>query len=85
MTRLRLAITAIFFVNGALFASWASRIPAIADHVGDPELEGVLLAHCKEQLASYKVPRRWFFAQDLPRTEAGKLAKRALREQFARG
>jgi len=34
MTRLRLAITAIFFVNGALFASWASRIPAIADHVG---------------------------------------------------
>ena len=35
MTRLRLAITAIFFVNGALFASWASRIPAIADHVGD--------------------------------------------------
>jgi MFS family permease len=34
MNRLRLAITAVFFVNGALFASWASRIPAIADHVG---------------------------------------------------
>lgn len=27
----RAAITAIFFVNGALFASWASRIPALAD------------------------------------------------------
>lgn len=30
----RLAITAVFFVNGALFASWASRIPALSDHVG---------------------------------------------------
>jgi MFS family permease len=34
MSRLRLAITVVFFANGALFASWASRIPAIADHVG---------------------------------------------------
>jgi len=28
---LRAAITAVFFANGALFASWASRIPALAD------------------------------------------------------
>ena len=31
---LRAAITLVFFVNGALFASWAARIPAISDHVG---------------------------------------------------
>jgi MFS family permease len=30
----RAAITAVFFVNGALFASWASRIPALADRAG---------------------------------------------------
>jgi predicted MFS family arabinose efflux permease len=30
----RAGITAVFFVNGALFASWASRIPAISDRVG---------------------------------------------------
>ena len=30
----RRAITLIFFVNGALFASWASRIPALSDRVG---------------------------------------------------
>jgi MFS family permease len=29
----RRAVTLIFFVNGALFASWVSRIPALADHV----------------------------------------------------
>jgi predicted MFS family arabinose efflux permease len=30
----RVAITAVFFVNGALFASWASRIPTLSDRVG---------------------------------------------------
>ncbi|HWC85678.1 MAG TPA: MFS transporter [Solirubrobacteraceae bacterium] len=30
----RSAITLVFFVNGALFASWASRIPALADRAG---------------------------------------------------
>ncbi|MBX5443306.1 MAG: MFS transporter, partial [Solirubrobacteraceae bacterium] len=30
---LRAAITAVFFANGALFATWAARIPAIADRV----------------------------------------------------
>ncbi len=29
----RLGITTVFFVNGALFASWASRIPALSDRV----------------------------------------------------
>jgi hypothetical protein len=28
------AIRTVFFVNGALFASWASRIPALSDRVG---------------------------------------------------
>lgn len=28
------AIRIVFFVNGALFASWASRIPALSDRVG---------------------------------------------------
>jgi MFS family permease len=27
-------VTAVFFVDGALFASWASRIPALSDRVG---------------------------------------------------
>jgi MFS family permease len=30
----RLAITLVFFADGALFATWASRIPALSDHVG---------------------------------------------------
>jgi MFS family permease len=30
----RAAITTVFFVDGALFASWVSRIPALSDRVG---------------------------------------------------
>jgi len=30
----RAGITAVFFVNGALFATWASRIPALSSRVG---------------------------------------------------
>jgi hypothetical protein len=32
--RPRAAITGVFFVNGALFASWASRIPTLSDRAG---------------------------------------------------
>jgi MFS family permease len=28
------AVTAIFFINGLIYGSWAARIPAVRDHVG---------------------------------------------------
>jgi MFS family permease len=39
------AVAAVFFINGFVFGSWASRIPAVRDHVGlsDGEL-GLALA-----------------------------------------
>jgi MFS family permease len=30
----RAGVTVVFFINGALFASWASRIPALSDRAG---------------------------------------------------
>ncbi|HET6865944.1 MAG TPA: MFS transporter [Solirubrobacteraceae bacterium] len=40
----RWAISAVFFVDGALFATWASRIPALSDQVhADPGLLGLCL------------------------------------------
>jgi len=46
------------------------------------ELQVELIAFCKERLASYKVPRRWEYRDDLPRTEAGKLYKRKIRDEY---
>jgi O-succinylbenzoic acid--CoA ligase len=38
-----------------------------------------LRRHCAESLASYKVPKRFEFVSELPRTASGKLMRRALR------
>lgn len=44
--------------------------------------EAALLAHCRQHLAAYKVPRLVSFVDDLPKTSTGKILRRALREQI---
>ena len=45
-------------------------------------LAAELIAHCRDHLAHYKCPRRIDFVDSLPRTDAGKLYKRRLRDQY---
>jgi malonyl-CoA/methylmalonyl-CoA synthetase len=40
-----------------------------------------VIAVCKEQLANYKVPKRVFFMDELPRNAMGKVQKNLLRDQ----
>lgn len=40
--------------------------------------EAMLIAHCREHLAAYKVPRGILFVEDLPKTGTGKIMRRAL-------
>ncbi len=42
-----------------------------------------LIAHCRDQLASFKVPRRVVFLERLPRTALGKVQKQRLTEPSA--
>jgi len=51
--------------------------------VASPELTGQWEAHCREQLATYKRPRRYVLLDALPRNAYGKVPKRVLREQLA--
>jgi long-chain acyl-CoA synthetase len=46
-----------------------------------PELSHALRAHCAALLAGYKVPGDFVFDTNIPRTPAGKILKRALRER----
>jgi long-chain acyl-CoA synthetase len=49
----------------------------------DPELNAAdLIAHCREQLTPYKVPRYIEFVDELPKSNVGKILRRAVREQF---
>jgi acyl-CoA synthetase (AMP-forming)/AMP-acid ligase II len=47
-----------------------------------PELADELVAYCKSRLASYKCPRSVDFDAELPRSDAGKLYKRRLKERY---
>lgn len=46
-----------------------------------PEIAG-LDAWCRERLAGPKRPRSWEFVEELPRSEAGKLLRRLLKERY---
>lgn len=45
--------------------------------------EEAVLAHCRERLANYKVPRSVEFRAELPRNATGKPLKRLLRQEFS--
>ncbi|MFJ6725236.1 acyl-CoA synthetase [Streptomyces sp. NPDC091281] len=42
-----------------------------------------LLAHARQELPAFKVPKRIVFVADLPRNASGKILKRELRERFS--
>jgi long-chain acyl-CoA synthetase len=48
---------------------------------GKTVTEKEIIQYCKENLASYKVPRRVEFRDQLPKTNVGKILRRALRDE----
>ncbi len=46
----------------------------------EPVTEQDLIQFCKLHLAAYKVPRCYYFRDELPKTQVGKVLRRALRE-----
>src|SRR5580765_1752456 len=48
----------------------------------DPKLdEHALIEHCRKSLTGYKIPRQIEFRDSLPKTNVGKILRRALREK----
>ncbi|MBT8129206.1 MAG: AMP-binding protein, partial [Gammaproteobacteria bacterium] len=49
----------------------------------DPSLtEDALIEFCKDDLTNYKRPRYIFFAEELPKTNVGKILRRELRDKY---
>lgn len=57
---------------------WAAVVVRPGARLSVQELE----AYCRERLAGYKIPKRFFFVDHLPKTGANKVDKRALRERL---
>jgi long-chain acyl-CoA synthetase len=52
----------------------------------DPALtEDAVISHMREQVTAYKVPKSIVFKDDLPKTNVGKILRRELRDEAARG
>jgi long-chain acyl-CoA synthetase len=68
---------------------WGESVRAVVqptvDTPADDDLAAALLAHCRAGLAAYQVPRAVDFDPALPRTETGKLGRRAIRERYWSG
>jgi acyl-CoA synthetase (AMP-forming)/AMP-acid ligase II len=63
---------------------WGERPVAIVVPRPGARLDAERLqAHCRAQLAGFKVPRQVVFTDALPRNPSGKILKRRLREEFA--
>ncbi len=63
-------------VVGLADPEWGEVVTAFVVLDGEPE--GDLMAHCRERLAGYKVPRALHVVDALPRNAAGKLLRREL-------
>ncbi|MGM9948955.1 MAG: class I adenylate-forming enzyme family protein [Lysinibacillus sp.] len=72
-------------VLGVPNMEWGEEVLAVIvpRDLENPPAVDSLTAHCKKSLASFKCPKIFEFAADLPRTSSGKILKRDLKEQFA--
>lgn len=60
-------------------------LAAVVPKPGAKTTEEELKSSVRERLARYKVPRRWVFPDELPKSGAGKILKRALVERYGAG
>ncbi len=62
---------------------WIEAVTAVVALKQDAQEDAeALIAHVHARLAPFKVPKRVFFVDDLPRNASGKLLKRQLRTQY---
>jgi len=70
-------------VIGVPDKKWGEAVTAVV--VAEGVSEAAIIAHCKQSLAHFKVPKQVRFVESLPRSGVGKILRRAVREPFWEG
>lgn len=78
----RVSEAAVIGVPDAEFGERPRALIVPRDGEGDDALAEELIALCRANLAGPKVPRAVEFLEELPRSEAGKLLRRVLKERY---
>lgn len=63
---------------------WGESVTAVVVKKEDTLDENDIIMYCKKKLASFKSPRRVFFADELPKTGSSKIHKYKLREKYSK-
>lgn len=62
---------------------WVEAVTAVVKlKAGVSASEAEIMAYCKDNLSSFKVPKKIIFVEGLPKTPTGKILKREMRESF---
>lgn len=73
-------------VIGVPDEKWGEAVKAVCVlKPGESATAEEIIAHCKQHLASYKAPKSVDFVESLPKSGAGKILKREVREPYWRG
>ena len=70
-------------VIGVPHADFGEAVVAVIVPHGNPPSADEIIAHCRTELANFKVPKRVEVLDALPRNAMGKVQKNVLREQFS--
>lgn len=77
---------AVFGVPNDEFGEEIKAVVELIDPAGaGDDMTTSLVTYAQEHLAKYKVPRSFDYSEDMPRTPAGKLLKRLLRDPYWEG
>lgn len=59
---------------------WGEKVVAFIVASGKKPEETELKSFCSRKLASYKIPKQFFFIDELPKTDVGKIDKKKLQK-----
>ena len=70
-------------VIGINHPKWVEAVTAVIKlKAGKTVSEDEIMAHCKNNLSSFKIPKKIIFVDELPKTPTGKILKRDMREEY---